>query len=192
MGSAMASWYYLVAQLPSLPDKLLVGAVPLPMTDVQFLELAGRFLDSKSLGILKALTLVPPEIPKKTGSHVVDTWNATERALRIALAQLRAQKLKKNFDITKAGGDPVPVSFSVLQASRTAMSLESPLAAEQFLNDFRLDLLASLSPQNYFSTDTLYLYALKLKLFERIRKFSKDAGIASYKTIYDQILGETA
>jgi hypothetical protein len=187
----MASWYYLVAQLPSLPDKLPAGAVPLPMTGAQFLELAGRFLDPKSLSILSTLTLVPPAAINKTGSHVVDTWNATEHALRVALAQARAQKLNKKFavDVYESTLKTIPVS--VLQAVRTAMTLDSPLAAEQFLNDFRLSVLSDLTPMNSFSTEVLYLYALKLKLFERIRKFSEESGTASYKMIYDQILGET-
>jgi hypothetical protein len=160
------------------------------MTDAQFLELAGRFLDSHSLSVLASLSLMPPVKIKKTGSSVVDTWYATEKALRVALAQLRAQKLKKSFDPAKVGGAASSVDFSVSQAARTAMTLDSPLAAEQFLNDFRLSVLSNLTPMNSFSTEALYLYALKLKLFERIRKFNEDAGIASYKTIYDQILGE--
>jgi hypothetical protein len=165
------------------------------MTETQFLDLAGRFLDSHSMNVLKSLSLVPPTSITKTGSPVVDTWNATEQALRVALAQLRAQKLKKNFDVSKIG-TAVDVYASKLKATtvaavRTAMTLESPLAAEQFLNDFRLGVLLGLTPMNSFSTEALYLYALKLKLFERINKFNEDAGIASYKTIYDQILGET-
>ena len=187
----MASWYYLVAQLPSLQDKVPTGAVPLPMTEAQFLELAGRFLDRGSMAVLSTLSLVPPANITKTGSSVVDTWLATEQALRVALAQLRAQKLNKKFaaDVYESKLRATPVS--VLQAARTAVSLDTPLAAEQFLNDFRLGVLSGLTPMNSFSTEALYLYALKLKLFERIRKFNEDAGIASYKTIYDQILGET-
>jgi hypothetical protein len=68
--------------------------------------------------------------------------------------------------------------------------MDSPLAAEQILNEFRTDFLNRISPVNSFSTEAVYVYALKLRLAERIRKFNDEAGMASYRTIYDSILGD--
>lgn len=64
----MSSWYYLVAQLPSLS---LDTEVPMPITEEYFLELASRFLDKKSLKTLSELTLEPPKEVSKVSSTLV-------------------------------------------------------------------------------------------------------------------------
>jgi hypothetical protein len=172
-----------MAQIPSLPVD--AGQRHLPITEESFLELCSRFLDPKSLKILLELSLEPPKNPKKTGSVAVDSWNEMENNLRLALAQVRSQKLKKNFEVP-----PVSIRPEAIQAARTAMSFDSPLEAEQFLNQFRKDFVDCLAKPDIFSTESLYVYALRLKLAHRIQKFDEEAGIASYHKIYDRILGE--
>ena len=41
-----------------------------------------------------------------------------------------------------------------------------------------------------FSVDSVFEYALKLKLAQRMRKFDVETGMASYKKIYEKILGD--
>ena len=77
-----------------------------------------------------------------------------------------------------------------IQAARTATGMDSPLAAEQYLNQYRLGILDRISPLDNFSVDAVYSYGLKLMLAERMKKFNKDEGLASYHKIYDEILGE--
>ncbi|MDR3311642.1 MAG: hypothetical protein LBS64_00710 [Spirochaetaceae bacterium] len=178
----MANWYYLAAQLPAIPSGS--DRAP-PLSGEAFLELCSRFLDKKSMDILRSLSLEPPVKPLKTGSRVVDSWNEMENSLRLALAALRAQKLNKTFDGLAASIRP-----EALQAARTAMGLDNPLAAEQFLNDFREGCIDRIAGHGTFSTETMYAYALKLKMLIRIRKFNEEAGAASYHKIYDHILGE--
>jgi hypothetical protein len=178
----VANWYYLGAQLPALN---LGSDRPPPLTSEAFLELCGRFLDAKSLGLLSALSLEPPIDPQKTGSAVVDSWNEMESSLRLALAVIRAQKMNKTFDSPASS-----IRAEALQAARTAIALDSPLAAEQSLNEFRGAFISRIGGHSSFSTEMLYAYALKLKLLVRIRKFNEEAGIASYHKIYDQNLGE--
>ena len=87
--------------------------------------------------------------------------------------------------------DIPPVSDGeVVQAARTATGMDSPLSAEQFLNEYRLQVLDKISPLDYFTVDGVFSYGLRLMLTERMKKFNRDEGLASYHKIYDDILGE--
>ncbi len=177
----MSNQYYLLAQLPSfsVTDENSV----LPITEEYFYDLCSRFLDSKSLKQLKELSLMPPRENKSTGSIFLDNWYKNERNLRLALGQIRALRMNKKFDIENESFSP-----EVIQAARTATGMDSPLAAEQFLNQYRLNLLNNIRPEDDFSVDAVYSYGLRLKLALRMKKFNADKGMASYHKIYDSIL----
>jgi hypothetical protein len=51
-------------------------------------------------------------------------------------------------------------------------------------------LIESIRPNDSFSVDSVFEYALKLKLAQRMRKFDVETGMASYKKIYEKILGD--
>ncbi len=172
--------YYLIAQLPSLD--FLSDTAPLPITEERFHELCSRFLGKKALEELNRLSLMPPREPKKSSSAVIRAWNEGERSLRLNLAKVRAEKLKKSFD-GKADEDD-----KLIQVAKTAISYTDPLEAEKYLNGYRMGFLESLKPADGFSEDSLYLYALKLKLLNRIRAFDEAKGEAAYKNIYDSII----
>jgi len=179
----VGNWYYLMSQLPSVTISM---DKPLPVTEEYFMDLCSRFLDNKSFTILKNLSLEPPREGKKTGSAFLDAWYENERLLRFALAKIRALKLKKDVEFPM-----LSISPDIVQTARTACGMESPLAAEQFLNESRVQMLDRFAPFDQFSTDAVYVYALKLKLAKRMKSFTEEAGAASYRTIYDQILGES-
>lgn len=180
----MKEQYYLVSQLPDISAAGEKSA--LPITEKYYRDLCFRFFDAKQNEILGRLSLEPPKFPEPTGSDFLDKWYGFERALRYALAQVRAQKMKKD-----AGAIPVSISADLLQAARTAVGMDSPLSAEQFLYEFRLSILNELQPMDYFSSDYVLAYGIRLMLLERIRKFNKEKGTDSYHKIYDTILGET-
>lgn len=177
----MSNQYYLLAQLPSFSasDEKSV----LPITEEYFYDLCSRFLDRKSLEQVRELSLVPPRKKKETGSVFLDQWYDAERELRFALAQIRALRLNKKFETENESFSP-----DIIQAARTATGMDSPLAAEQFLNKYRLSLLDRIRPADDFSVDAVYLYGLRLKLALRIKKFDSEKGLASYQKIYDSIL----
>ncbi len=180
----MRSWYYLMAQLPSFSTQ---QTAPLPISEEYFLELCSRFLDKKSFKILTKISIEPPRTFAPTGSAFLDAYYDWERKLRFSLASIRAQKIKKEFNL------PQNLSFApdIVQVSRTASGFDSPLEAEQFLNESRMNAVRNFTPTNYFSTDSVFSYALQLKLATRIKQFNEEAGLASYRMIYDQILGES-
>ena len=177
----MSNQYYLLAQLPSfsVTDEKSV----LPITEEYFYDLCSRFLDQKSLKQLKGLSLTPPLKKSSTGSTFLDSWYEKERNLRLALAQIRALRMNKKFDTENESFSP-----EVVQAARTATGMDSPLAAEQFLNQYRLNLLDSIRPADEFSVDAVYSYGLRLKLALRMKKFNAETGMTSYHKIYDSIL----
>lgn len=175
--------YYLISQLPSLDG--INENTPIPVTENQFFELCSRFLGKRALDELNKITLIPSRNYEKSSSALIEKWNEGERKLRIALAKLRADKMNKHFD---AGMESFPMGL--LQAARTAVDIESPMEAEKFLNQYRLDFLEALRPMDSFSEEFVFYYGLKLKLIERIRKFDSQSGEAAYRKIYDSIMSE--
>jgi hypothetical protein len=153
------------------------------MNTVQFREVAGRFITPKEKAVLEELSLVPPMDLSSTGSAFLDVWYEKERNLRCALAQIRAQKMKKDSFPLPAG-----CTADIISAARTAVGMDSPLSAEQFLYEYRLRLLDDLRPLDAFSIDAVYAYGLRLMLVERMRKFEVENGKTSYHEIYDTIL----
>ncbi len=175
------AYYYLVSQLPNISSG--ESKANLPMNTVQFREVAGRFITPKEKTVLEELSLVPPMELSSTESAFLDVWYEKERNLRCALAQIRAQKLKKDSFPLPAG-----CTADIISAARTAVGMDSPLSAEQFLYEYRLRLLDDLRPLDAFSIDAVYAYGLRLMLVERMRKFEVENGKTSYHEIYDTIL----
>ena len=177
------AYYYLVSQLPNISTT--EGKANLPLNGKSFIELAGRFISEDEKITLNGLSLVPPKELTSTGSVFLDTWYEKERNLRFALAQIRAQKMKK---------DSIPLppgcTADIVNIARTAVGMDSPLSAEQFLFEYRIKLLDEIRPMDNFSIDAVYAYGLKLMLVERMRKFDVENGKASYHEIYDNILGD--
>lgn len=173
--------YYLVSQLPSLDG--ISDNLPLPITEERFLELSERFLGKKARNELSKLSLIPSKDYEKSGSALIEAWNEGERNLRLALAKIRGEKLKKPTDFENKS-----FPSQLVQVARTATESESPMEAEKFLNEYRLNFLESLRPMDSFSEDSIFYYWLKLKLLSRIRQFDKARGEKAYKNIYNSIL----
>ncbi|MCR4734768.1 MAG: DUF2764 domain-containing protein [Treponema sp.] len=177
------AYYYLVSQLPNISSSESKSA--LPLTTDSYKELCCRFISDKEKAVIEGLTLVPPKELESTGSAFLDVWYTKERNLRFALAQIRAQKMKKD-----AYTLPDGCTADIVTAARTAVGMDSPYSAEQFLYEYRLKLLDDLKPLDSFSIDAVYAYGIKLMLVERMRKFDTENGKSSYHKIYDTILGE--
>lgn len=177
----MSKQYYLMSQLPefSVSDDRNV----LPITYDYFYGLCSRFLGAKEMKILESLSLEPPMEASLTGNDFIDSWNEKERSLRLALAQIRALKMKKKISAVNES-----ISPDAVQAARTATGMDSPLAAEQFLNQYRLSVIENMRPTDGFSIDSVFRYGLRLLLATRMKKFNAEKGMSSYKQIYNRIL----
>lgn len=177
----MSRQYYLMAQLPAI--SVNADKSDLPITEEYFNDLCHRFLNEKELTMLEELSLEPKKEGVVTGSVFVDSWNQSERELRFALAQIRALRMNKKIDTAS-----VTVGQDVVQIARTATGMESPLAAEQYLNEYRLSVIEKLRPMDQFCVDSVFYYGLKLKLTARMKLFDAEKGMTSYHKIYDSIL----
>ena len=62
------------------------------------------------------------------------------------------------------------------------------MEAEKYLSHYRLRILETLRPIDYFSENYIFYYGLKLKLLLRMRQFDTKAGEKAYKNIYNSIL----
>ena len=173
--------YYLISQLPSLDG--IGEETPIPITEEQFTELCNRFLGKKDQDVIKKLTLSPSQNKESSGLALIDAWNECERNLRFALCKVRAEKMKRSFDIENG---IIPIEY--IKAADTAIEMDNPMEAEKYLNNYRLEILETLRPTNTFSEDYIFYYGLKLKLLLRIRMFDKEVGEQDYKNIYDSVL----
>ena len=173
--------YYLISQLPSLDG--ISENTPLPTTEERFTELCNRFLGKSSQKVMEKITLSPSKNIECSGSSLIDAWNESERNLRFALGKVRAEKMKKAFDIENR---IFPVEY--IKVASTATEIENPMEAEKYLNSYRLEILETLRPMDSFSEDYIFYYGLKLKLLLRIRQFDTKSGEKAYKNIYDSIL----
>ena len=177
----MSKQYYLVSQLPDISASGEKST--LPITESYYRNLCSRFLEHSQLNILNSMTLEAPRECVKTGSDFLDKWYDNERSLRFALYQIRAQKMKK--DLPQI---PFTIPGDIVQAARTALGMDSPLSAEQFLFEYRISVLNNLQPLDPFSTDYVYAYGIRLMLLERMKKFDRVKGTESYHKIYETIL----
>ena len=175
------AYYYLVSQLPNISTTESKSSLPISFE--QFKELASRFLKEDETKIIENLSLVPSKELTSTKSVFLDVWYEKERNLRFALAQIRSQKMKKDSISLPAG-----CTQDIVTAARTAVGMNSPLSAEQFLYEYRLRLLEDMRPLDAFSIDAIYAYGMKLLLVERMKKFEVENGKSSYHIIYDKIL----
>ncbi len=173
--------YYLISQLPSLDG--LSDGVPLPITEEYFIGTCESLLKDKIVNELKNLTLIPPLNPVKSKSALITAWNSGERYLRLSIAKIRAEKMKKPFDLQE---NFLPSEY--LKVASTAVEIDNPLDAEKFLTEYRLYFLESLRPTDSFSEDFIYYYFLRLKLLNRMRQFNAKEGEIAYKNIYNSII----
>lgn len=177
----MAKEYYLVSQLPDI--SACTPKSTLPITVEYYKDLCKRFMSSKDKATLEKLALTAPKDTKSTGSLFLDEWFEWDRMLHLALAQVRAAKLKKD-----AGVALSPIMQDVMQVARTAVNMDSPLSAEMYLYEAKLAQLENIKPLDTFCTDSVFCYGVRLILLERMKKFDKERGASSYKEIYSGIL----
>jgi hypothetical protein len=125
------------------------------------------------------------EMPPGTTSAFLDKWRCWERTLRLNLARYRAQRLKRE------GGAPVDPPEDPSDAAATAkaaVSMESPLEAELFLDKSRWDAIEAFQGLDYFNRNTIYAYLLKLLLMERRSLFRAEEGLREYQGLYAAVL----
>jgi hypothetical protein len=125
----------------------------------------------------------PPPVP----SDFINCWRNWERTLRLNLARHRAARIKRE------GGVEAPeYPADAAAAAKAAVSMDSPLEAELFLDKARWDAIEAFQGLNYFGRNTIYAYLLKLLLMERRSLLKTEEGFAEYKRLYTSILDDAS
>ena len=198
----MGYYYYLAPQLP-----YLVYGQGVPMSSAAFIALAQGTMSSADAAMLELCTLDPEPLAIKvpagepsslplqgpsyaqpvqpSRSVFINKWREWERVLRLNLARGRALKLKRDLEL-----DVPDFPTEAVVAAKNALTMESPLEAEFYLDKARWDAIESFQGTDIFSESSMYAYLLKLLLLERRAAFKVEEGYAEYNALYAAILGE--
>jgi hypothetical protein len=172
----VSHYYYTAAALPTIR---LGEKVPIS-EDILF-QLAEDTLSPEEYRILIRSRWGSFE---PTGSPFADRILSWEKELRLELAKARLAGLKFS------SPDALPESDGrdvLLEKTRTALSLDSPLAAENYLNNIRWSFVEEMSAAHYFDLEALIAYYFKLQLALRQEKFQKAAGQEAFDKIYKKV-----
>jgi hypothetical protein len=191
----VAFYYFLTAQLP-----YLTYGQTAPITLSRFRELCRENLTAEDLALLESCALdpdplkadLPPEgrgltygeLPPETPSVFLNRWRQWERALRLHLAKLRSQQLKRDAGVA----DPPDMFQDAQAAAKAAFAMESPLEAELYLDKARWDAIEDLQGMAYFHRDNIFAYLHKLLLLERRASFKTEEGFMEYQSLYASIM----
>jgi hypothetical protein len=172
----VGSYYYLAAQLP-----YLTYGQQAPMGSSAFRELARTSMSEEDGAALDFCALDPGE---DSPGVFLTQWREWEGVLRLNLAKNRAAKLKRDAGF----GDAPEFPADAANAAKTALTMESPLEAEIFLDKARWTAIDAFQGIDAFSETAMYAYLLKLLLMERRQAFKVEEGFSEYKTLYASIL----
>jgi len=191
----VGSYYYVVAQLPSLA----YGQTP-PMKPQAYKDLVKPLLNAEDAAFLDMVGLDPQPLPEGSllargpayaeiapacGSDFIDGWREWERTLRLNLARNRAIKTKREGTPT---AEPPVVPADAATAATRAVAEESPLEAEITIDKARWGAIDSLLGVKYFDRNVVYAYLLKLLILQRRASFQTETGFSEYKSLYAAIL----
>jgi hypothetical protein len=172
-------YYFLVASLPHLS----LRAAP-RLTPGQFLNWCVGQVSAAHYRVLAEVELFQAR-PARTALALLDRWHERERALRNALAVVRAEHL---------GVEPAAhlrnfrYDHALAGIAERFLTLDSPLATDEALDQVRWRFLEDLAFGHYFDLETLVIYLLKLRMLERRARFDPATGTA----LFDRILAQGA
>ena len=176
----MAIYYYIMAALPTiwLGDKV-------PISEEEFLQLVEDTLGPVAYRVLCKSRWGSVE---PTGSPFADRILSWEKELRLELAKARLAGPNCS---TSHQALPGSDGYDVLtEKVRTALSLDSPLAAENFLNNLRWSFVEEMSSSHFFDLEALIAYYFKLQVALRQQKFQQAAGKEAFNKVYEKVRGK--
>jgi hypothetical protein len=183
----MSRYYYFAATLPALQ----FGASQ-PLSSEEFLRRARRHLSRADYRAIEGAVLnpSPDEAPATGGSLLLERHNAWERALRNALAVLRAERLGREAEAYLRPALPMDeaLAASASETARAAFGAASPLEGELAIERARWSFLDRECPFQTFDLESLVAYRLELQVLERVALFLPERGEKEYREVYAAIL----
>ncbi|MBB6478976.1 DUF2764 family protein [Spirochaeta isovalerica] len=175
----MSQYYYTMASLPMLSYD---GS--LHIDSELFLDYCSRELNEESMEKLMNCKISIPENEALLEGAARDFW-AWEKSLKNELVKLRARNMNVDEKDYIREGETL---FGTPEIAASAMKIDSPLEAENFLNRARWSALDQLGTGHYFDFEALAVYYLQLQLLERKSLFDAERGYEKYQEIYQNIL----
>jgi hypothetical protein len=177
--------YYYLASTLLTP---VFGQKP-PVSFEDFKETCSRLAAAEDGAKLETLSLVPPV--RQAGASAT-TFEFQERfwkretVLRNEIAKQRAERLsRKDEGQVRETED---WDNEAQASARRALSAEDPLQAELSLEKDRWDWIEAQSAGHRFDSEALAAYGLKILILERLSRFSEEAGMERYESMYRTIL----
>jgi hypothetical protein len=116
------------------------------------------------------------ELSGSIKSELLVEWAQWEYSLRLALKNERLQAEKKN----KSADEKLLPGMSCLVDHGTAVdgwkTIDEPMQAEKFLDQYRIEFLRNLGTQYTFAIEELIAYMLELRIHNRYARLSLDEG----------------
>jgi len=153
-----------------------------PISSEEMLDVCRRFVSGGDYSGLEDSSLNPDGAEAPGICAAFREW---ERSLRNDLVILRAAE--QNLSPGEYLRDSEPVSGTSVIASE-AMSKNSPLEAELFLDSCRWSRIDELSNGHFFDIEFLRAYRMKLQILERRAMFDEKRGFAAYRDLYARVL----
>jgi len=173
----VASYYYLVATLPSLRyDGVL------PFTTDTFLSLCKE-------QVSKAHYLLLEQAVSGVASshHFLFQYQHFAGMVKKELTEARSRKLSLSDPSYRNDGDK---EAKISDTVRQALSSDDVLQAEMLLIRLHWNYLDDLSALHTFDIEGLLSYALKLKMLQRKSLFTREEGNAEFKRLFSNIQTE--
>lgn len=161
--------YYVI---PSLPYLERHARPPLSMPD--FRAACHPLLTDEERETFDAISLYQKQ-PADPGIPALRQWYHREHAIRNELVRLRAERRRKDPTPYLRATEPDP---HAAQIAEEVFAIDSPLEAENRLDDYRWAYLEQLEFDHDFNLTCLLLYSLKLQILLRRADFDEAAGQA--------------
>lgn len=160
-------YYFTETSLPYLSF-----SAPPGLTSKEFLSMCEIELSPSDLFVLKSASLLPKHSEKPV-LPILKNWFQWDQDIRNELVKLRAGKLGKDENAYIRGEASEEVSRVLV---RDIFNTDSPLSAQDMLDQARWKYLEELERGHYFDVEKLIVYYLKLQLLERRNLYNKEEG----------------
>ncbi|MGI6466531.1 MAG: DUF2764 family protein [Sphaerochaetaceae bacterium] len=167
----MASYYYLVASLPTLNFDQ-----ESPFSLEEFYQMCQQELTKNDLKVIESLIYDLDDI----NHPIILKWNNFVDQLATILSEMRSERLSRE---TEAKGKS-DRDATIVETIKAAMQAENPLEAELILMRLQWDFAAELAQNSYFEIETLASYALQLKLALRKGLFKRFEGKGEFEHLF--------
>lgn len=169
------SYYYLIASLPMLE---LGAKPPIPYSD--FLLRCREQLTSGDIDVIERIEIGPFEDGEDV-FPIFREWKRFDTSLRNEIARARAVKQAKD-PAKHIRGENYPDPF-VSGFAHWAVSQNSPLEAELYLDRVRWEKIEELERGHYFDIEYLITYALKIQILERWDRIGSEGGMQALQEL---------